>query len=197
MEEFKKLTGLVAPVDRVNVDTDAIIPKQFLKRIERSGFGQFLFFEWRWDEKGNVIPDFSLNQERYQGASVLISRANFGCGSSREHAPWAILDYGFKVIIAPSYADIFYNNCFKNGILPIRLSEEQVEDLFQRTTAAEGYKLTVDLENKKITDGAGLEIAFDLDEHRRQFLLQGLDDIGLTLQHEEAISAYEASRVAY
>ncbi|BBH19673.1 3-isopropylmalate dehydratase small subunit [Paenibacillus baekrokdamisoli] len=197
MEEFKQLTGLVAPVDRVNVDTDAIIPKQFLKRIERSGFGQFLFFEWRWDEKGNVISDFSLNQPRYQGAEVLVSRANFGCGSSREHAPWAILDYGFKVIIAPSYADIFYNNCFKNGILPIRLSEEQVEDLFKRTTATEGYKLTIDLENKKITDNAGLEIAFDLDEHRRQFLLQGLDDIGLTLQHEDKITAYEASRVAY
>ncbi len=197
MEEFKQLTGLVAPVDRVNVDTDAIIPKQFLKRIERSGFGQFLFFEWRWDEKGNVIPDFSLNQPRYAGAEILLSRANFGCGSSREHAPWAILDYGFKVIIAPSYADIFYNNCFKNGILPIRLSEEQVEDLFKRTTAAEGYKLTVDLVNKKISDNAGLEIAFDLDEHRRQFLLQGLDDIGLTLQHEDKITAYEASRVAY
>lgn len=197
MEAFKKLTGLVAPVDRVNVDTDAIIPKQFLKRIERSGFGQFLFFEWRWDEKGNTIEDFSLNQPRYQGSSILISRANFGCGSSREHAPWAILDYGFKVVIAPSFADIFYNNCFKNGILPIRLSEEQVEDLFKRTAATEGYQLTVDLENKKITDNAGLEIAFDLDEHRRQFLLQGLDDIGLTLQHEDKIAAYEASRIAF
>jgi 3-isopropylmalate/(R)-2-methylmalate dehydratase small subunit len=197
MEPFKQLTGLAAPVDRVNVDTDAIIPKQFLKRIERSGFGQFLFFEWRWDEKGEVIPEFSLNQPRYQGASILLSRANFGCGSSREHAPWAILDYGFKVVIAPSFADIFYNNCFKNGILPIRLSEEQVEELFQRTNATEGYQLTVDLEGKKITDGAGLEIAFDLDEHRRQFLLLGLDDIGLTLQHEDKISAYEASRVVF
>jgi 3-isopropylmalate/(R)-2-methylmalate dehydratase small subunit len=197
MEAFKKLTGLVAPVDRVNVDTDAIIPKQFLKRIERSGFGQFLFFEWRWDEKGEVIPEFSLNQPRYKGASILISRANFGCGSSREHAPWAILDYGFKVVIAPSFADIFYNNCFKNGILPIRLSEEQVEDLFQRTNKNEGYELTVDLENNKITDNSGLEIAFELDEHRRQFLLQGLDDIGLTLQHEDKISAYEAARTAF
>ncbi|NBD26465.1 3-isopropylmalate dehydratase small subunit [Paenibacillus glycinis] len=197
MDAFKQLTGLVAPVDRVNVDTDAIIPKQFLKRIERSGFGQFLFFEWRWDEKGNVIDSFSLNQPRYQGAEVLISRANFGCGSSREHAPWAILDYGFKVIIAPSYADIFYNNCFKNGILPIKLSEEQVEELFQRTASTEGYKLTVDLENKTISDNAGLSIPFDLDEHRRQFLLLGLDDIGLTLQHEDKISAYEASRVAF
>ncbi|MBM7563481.1 3-isopropylmalate dehydratase small subunit [Paenibacillus sacheonensis] len=197
MEAFKQITGLVAPVDRVNVDTDAIIPKQFLKRIERSGFGQFLFFEWRWDEKGNVIDSFSLNQPRYQGSEVLISRANFGCGSSREHAPWAILDYGFKVVIAPSFADIFYNNCFKNGILPIKLSEEQVEELFQRTAKTEGYKLTVDLENKTISDDAGLSISFDLDEHRRQFLLQGLDDIGLTLKHEDKISAYEASRVAF
>lgn len=196
MQAFTKLNGLVAPVDRVNVDTDAIIPKQFLKRIERSGFGQFLFFEWRWDEQGNVIPEFNLNKPRYQGAQVLLSRANFGCGSSREHAPWAILDYGFRVVIAPSFADIFYNNCFKNGILPIKLSEEQVDDLFKRTEAKEGYTLNVDLENKVITDGDGLSIAFDLDEHRRQFLLQGLDDIGLTLKHEEAISAYEAKRAA-
>ncbi len=194
MQAFTKSTGLVCPVDRVNVDTDAIIPKQFLKRIERTGFGQYLFFEWRWDESGNVIESFPMNQPRYQGASVLISRANFGCGSSREHAPWAILDYGFNVVIAPSFADIFYNNCFKNGILPIKLSEEQVEDLFQRTAKHEGYKLTVDLENKTITDEFGLSIAFDLDEHRRQFLLQGLDDIGLTLQHEDKIAAYEAAR---
>jgi 3-isopropylmalate/(R)-2-methylmalate dehydratase small subunit len=191
MEAFKTHTGLVAPVDRVNVDTDAIIPKQFLKRIERSGFGQFLFFEWRFTQSGEVIKDFSLNQPRYEGASVLVSRANFGCGSSREHAPWAILDYGFKVVIAPSYADIFFNNCFKNGILPIKLSEEQVEELFQRTAKNEGYKLTVDLENKVIKDEQGLSITFDLDEHRRQFLLQGLDDIGLTLQHEDKITAYE------
>ncbi|QWU14583.1 3-isopropylmalate/(R)-2-methylmalate dehydratase small subunit [Paenibacillus sophorae] len=196
MEAFKKLTGIVGPVDRVNVDTDAIIPKQFLKRIERTGFGQFLFFEWRFDEAGNDNPAFALNQDRYKGASILISRANFGCGSSREHAPWAILDYGFKVIIASSYADIFYNNCFKNGILPIKLSEEQVEDLFQRTAAHEGYELTVDLENKNISDSYGLSINFDLDEHRRQFLLQGLDDIGLTLQHEDAISAYEQKNAA-
>ncbi|MDF2657278.1 MAG: isopropylmalate isomerase [Paenibacillus sp.] len=196
MEAFKQHTGLVGPVDRVNVDTDAIIPKQFLKRIERTGFGQFLFFEWRFDEQGNVNPNFDLNKERYAGSSVLISRANFGCGSSREHAPWAIMDYGFKVVIAPSFADIFYNNCFKNGILPIKLSEEQVEDLFQRTAANVGYKLNVDLENKTITDGQGLSIAFDLDEHRRQFLLLGLDDIGLTLQHEDLISAYEAKRAA-
>jgi 3-isopropylmalate/(R)-2-methylmalate dehydratase small subunit len=194
MESFVKLTGIVAPVDRVNVDTDAIIPKQFLKRIERSGFGQFLFFEWRFFENGEVNPDFEPNKARYEGASVLISRANFGCGSSREHAPWAILDYGFKCIIAPSFADIFYNNCFKNGILPIKLSEEQVEDLFQRTAKNEGYKLNIDLENKLISDEYGLSIAFELDEHRRQFLLQGLDDIGLTLQHEDKIAAFEAKR---
>ncbi|MBO9608472.1 MAG: 3-isopropylmalate dehydratase small subunit [Paenibacillaceae bacterium] len=200
MQAFKQHTGIVAPVDRVNVDTDAIIPKQFLKRIERTGFGQFLFFEWRFDEQGNVNPNFEPNKPRYQGASVLISRANFGCGSSREHAPWAIQDYGFQVVIAPSYADIFYNNCFKNGILPIKLSEEQVEELFQCTAKHEGYKLTVDLEAKTIVDDYGLNIAFDLDEHRRQFLLLGLDDIGLTLQHEADISAYEAkhaSRLAY
>jgi 3-isopropylmalate/(R)-2-methylmalate dehydratase small subunit len=196
MEPFVQLNGLVAPVDRVNVDTDAIIPKQFLKRIERSGFGQYLFFEWRWDEQGNVIPEFNLNKPRYQGASVLLSRANFGCGSSREHAPWAILDYGFRCIIAPSFADIFYNNCFKNAILPIMLSEEQVEGLFQRTNAKEGYKLKVDLVNKVISDDDGLSISFDLDEHRRQFLLQGLDDIGLTLMHEPKITAYEAKQAA-
>lgn len=195
MEAFIKHTGLVGPVDRVNVDTDAIIPKQFLKRIERTGFGQFLFFEWRFTPKGEVIPEFSLNQPRYQGASVLISRANFGCGSSREHAPWAIQDFGFKVVIAPSYADIFFNNCFKNGILPIKLSEEQVEDLFQRTAKQEGYQLSVDLETKKLTDNQGLEIDIEIDEHRRQFLLQGLDDIGLTLKHETDITAYEQSHV--
>ncbi|MCM3747544.1 3-isopropylmalate dehydratase small subunit [Paenibacillus pasadenensis] len=194
MEPFVKHKGIVAPVDRVNVDTDAIIPKQFLKRIERSGFGQFLFFEWRFDEEGNVNPNFEPNKPRYEGASVLISRANFGCGSSREHAPWAILDYGYKVVIAPSYADIFYNNCFKNGILPIKLGEEQVEDLFQRTAAHEGYQLNVDLENKLLADDYGLNLPFELDEHRRQFLLQGLDDIGLTLKHADAISAYEERR---
>lgn len=195
MQAFTKHTGIVAPVDRVNVDTDAIIPKQFLKRIERTGFGQFLFFEWRWDEQGNVIESFEMNKPRYRGASVLISRANFGCGSSREHAPWAILDYGFRVVIAPSFADIFYNNCFKNGILPVKLSEEQVEQLFQRTAQFEGYGLTADLENKRITDEYGLALDFDLDEHRRQFLLLGLDDIGLTLQHEDKIAAYEARQL--
>jgi len=196
MEAFNKFTGIVGPVDRVNVDTDAIIPKQFLKRIERTGFGQFLFYEWRFDTEGNVNPEFELNKPRYSGASVLISQANFGCGSSREHAPWSILDYGFRCVIAPSFADIFYNNCFKNGILPIKLSEEQVEELFQRTAQHEGYKLNVDLESKTIADEFGLSISFDLDEHRRQFLLQGLDDIGLTLQHEELITAYEQRKFA-
>jgi len=196
MEAFNKFTGIVGPVDRVNVDTNAIIPKQFLKRIERTGFGQFLFYEWRFDTEGNVNPEFELNKPRYSGASVLISRANFGCGSSREHAPWSILDYGFRCVIAPSFADIFYNNCFKNGILPIKLSEEQVEELFQRTAQHEGYKLNVDLESKTIADEFGLSISFDLDEHRRQFLLQGLDDIGLTLQHEELITAYEQRKFA-
>ncbi len=196
MEALRIVEGLTAPVDRVNVDTDAIIPKQFLKRIERSGFGQFLFWEWRFDEQGNVISEFPLNQPRYHGANILLSRANFGCGSSREHAPWAILDYGFKVVIAPSFADIFYNNCFKNGILPIKLSEEQVEELFVKTQATEGYALTVNLEARTITDTNGLSIEFDLDEHRRQFLLLGLDDIGLTLKHEEKISAYEAKRAS-
>ncbi|MGG1650715.1 3-isopropylmalate dehydratase small subunit [Paenibacillus sp. NRS-1783] len=196
MEAFTTLKGIVAPVDRVNVDTDAIIPKQFLKRIERTGFGQFLFYEWRFDEEGNINPDFEPNKTRYAGASVLISRANFGCGSSREHAPWAIMDYGFRCVIAPSYADIFYNNCFKNAILPIKLSEEQVEDLFQRTAKHDNYQLNVDLDEKTITDDYGLHIDFDLDEHRRQFLLQGLDDIGLTLQHEAEILAYEQKRAA-
>ncbi|MCL6661510.1 MAG: 3-isopropylmalate dehydratase small subunit [Paenibacillus sp.] len=196
MEEFKTLQGIVAPVDRVNVDTDAIIPKQFLKRIERTGFGQFLFYEWRFDEEGNNNASFEMNKPRYEGASILISRANFGCGSSREHAPWAIMDYGFRCVIAPSFADIFYNNCFKNGILPIKLSEEQVEDLFQRTATHEGYEMNVNLENKTITDAYGLHIDFDLDEHRRQFLLQGLDDIGLTLQHDDEIAAYEQRHAA-
>lgn len=196
MDAFTTLKGIVAPVDRVNVDTDAIIPKQFLKRIERTGFGQFLFYEWRFDEAGNINPEFEPNKPRYEGASVLISRANFGCGSSREHAPWAIMDYGFRCVIAPSYADIFYNNCFKNGILPIKLSEEQVEELFQRTAQHDNYQLNVDLNEKTITDDYGLKIEFDLDEHRRQFLLQGLDDIGLTLQHESEILAYEQKRAA-
>jgi 3-isopropylmalate/(R)-2-methylmalate dehydratase small subunit len=197
MEPFKKITSVVAPLDRVNVDTDAIIPKQFLKRIERTGFGQFLFYEWRFDEQDNPNPDFELNQPRYQGAQVLIARNNFGCGSSREHAPWALLDYGFKVIIAPSFADIFHNNCFKNGILPIVLPEETVDQLFTSVTAHEGYTLTVDLENNVITDEYGLEIPFSVDAYRRECLLKGLDDIGITLMQEEKIAAYEANYPSY
>jgi 3-isopropylmalate/(R)-2-methylmalate dehydratase small subunit len=197
MEAFTRLTGIVTPLDRVNVDTDAIIPKQFLKRIERSGFGQFLFYEWRFHESGEVNNDFEPNHPRYQGSTILVTRANFGCGSSREHAPWALLDYGFKVIIAPSFADIFYNNCFKNGILPIKLSEAEVETLFQKTKDHEGYQLTVDLENNLISDGSGLEIPFAVDPFRREFLLKGLDDIGLSLQHEDKITAFEKNVPPY
>ena len=192
MQAFKKHTGLVASMDRANVDTDQIIPKQFLKRIERTGFGQFLFFDWRFLDDGSPDPKFELNQPAVKGASVLLARRNFGCGSSREHAPWALDDYGFKVLIAPSFADIFYNNCFKNGMLPIRLSEAQVENLFQRA-AKPGYQLTVDLESCTISDDAGLKIPFDVESFRRHCLLNGLDDIGLTLEHESKISAYEAA----
>lgn len=194
MEPFIKETGIVAPLDRANVDTDAIIPKQFLKRIERSGFGQFLFYDWRFLDNDQLNPDFELNKPRYQGSSILVSRQNFGCGSSREHAPWALLDYGFKVIISSSFADIFYNNCFKNGILPIVLTDDQVEELFQKTAKTEGYQLTVDLEQQLITDDQGLRLSFDVDSFRKYLLLNGLDDIGLTLLHEEKISAYEAKR---
>ncbi|WP_027417924.1 3-isopropylmalate dehydratase small subunit [Aneurinibacillus terranovensis] len=197
MEPFKSITSVVAPLDRVNVDTDAIIPKQFLKRIERTGFGQFLFFEWRFDEQGNVIPSFELNKPRYAGANILLARNNFGCGSSREHAPWALLDYGFKVVIAPSFADIFYNNCFKNGILPIVLSEETVSQLFENVASEEGYQLTVNLENNTISDNHGLVIPFEVDAYRRECLLKGLDDIGITLTQEDKIAAYEANYPSY
>ncbi len=192
MEPFRKHQGLVATLDRVNVDTDQIIPKQFLKRIERSGFGQFLFYDWRRREDGTADPDFELNQPRFEGASILITRANFGCGSSREHAPWALLDYGFRSIIAPSFADIFYNNCFKNGMLPIALPEEQVEELFQRTGDNPNYQLLVNLETCTISDDFALILEFDIDPFRRESLLEGLDDIGLTLQHENKISEFEA-----
>jgi 3-isopropylmalate/(R)-2-methylmalate dehydratase small subunit len=191
MQPFTKRTGVVAPLDRVNVDTDAIIPKQFLKRIERTGFGQFLFYDWRFDQTGNPNPEFELNKPRYEGASILLGRNNFGCGSSREHAPWALLDYGFQVIIAPSFADIFYNNCFKNGILPIKLSEDDVDLLFKRTNSIEGYSLTVDLEQLLISDEEGLSIPFEVDAYRRECLLKGLDDIGITLQYEDKITEYE------
>jgi 3-isopropylmalate/(R)-2-methylmalate dehydratase small subunit len=194
MQPFTTHTGLVAAMDRANVDTDQIIPKQFLKRIERSGYGPFLFFDWRYHDDGKTPnPDFELNKPVAAGASILVARRNFGCGSSREHAVWAIENYGIRVVIAPTFADIFYNNCFKNGVLPIRLPEEQVEDLFQRT-ARGGYRLTVDLESRKLTDGQGLSLPFEIDEFRRHCLLNGLDDIGLTLQRADKIAAYEQSR---
>jgi len=192
MQPFRKHTGLAAAMDRANVDTDQIIPKQFLKRIERTGFGQFLFFDWRFNDDGSPNPQFELNQPKAKGATILIARKNFGCGSSREHAPWALNDYGFLVLIAPSFADIFYNNCFKNGMLPIRLDEATVDSLLKR--AAEGnYHLTVDLESCTISDDAGPKIPFDVEPFRRHCLLNGLDDIGLTLNHQDKIAAYEAA----
>ena len=203
MEKFEKITGIVAPMDRANVDTDAIIPKQFLKSIQRSGFGPNLFDEWRYLDVGEpgvdnsqrpLNPDFVLNQPRYQGASILLARENFGCGSSREHAPWALLDYGFRVIIAPSFADIFFNNCFKNSILPIVLDEETVDRLFREVAVSEGYALTVDLQAQTITTPGGEVIPFEVDEFRKYCLLNGLDDIGLTLQHVDDIRAYEERR---
>lgn len=197
MEPFVRHEGLVVPLDRPNVDTDAIIPKQFLKRIERTGFGQFLFYDWRFLENGEPNPDFILNQPRYQGATILLARENFGCGSSREHAPWALKDYGFRVIIAPSFADIFSNNSLKNGILLVTLPEEQVDELFRRCQKTEGYRLEVDLENCTIRDKEGLSLTFSIDPFQRETLLKGLDDISRTLQHEAAIAAYEAQRPDY
>ena len=203
MEEFNKITGIVVPMDRANVDTDAIIPKQFLKSIKRSGFGPNLFDEWRYLDRGEpgmdnsgrpLNTDFVLNQPRYQGAGVLLARENFGCGSSREHAPWALEDYGFSVIIAPSFADIFFNNCFKNGILPIVLDAKIVDDLFQQTETSEGYSLTINLEQQTISTPAGDEIKFEVDEFRKHCLINGLDDIGLTLQHTDDIKSYEQKR---
>ncbi|MCY4044415.1 MAG: 3-isopropylmalate dehydratase small subunit [Cellvibrionales bacterium] len=200
MQKFETVNGLVAPMDRANVDTDMIIPKQFLKSIKRSGFGVNLFDELRYLDEGRpdadnskrpINEDFVLNQPRYQGAQVLLARTNFGCGSSREHAPWALLDYGFRVIIAPSFADIFFNNCFKNGILPIVLDEEIVDKLFKACEAIEGYSLTVDLPNQVINTPDGESIAFDVDAFRKHCLVNGLDDIGLTLEDADAIRAFE------
>lgn len=192
MEPFVKLIGIAAPLDRVNADTDQIIPKQFLKRIERTGFGQFLFFDWRYQNDGvTPNPDFELNASALQGATILVTGKNFGCGSSREHAPWALLDYGFRALIAPSFADIFYNNCFKNGILPVTLPEEQVADLMARLQSSPGATTTVDLEACRVEGPGGFAARFTLDPFRRECLLNGLDDIGLTLQHEADISAYE------
>lgn len=203
MEKFTNLKAIVAPMDRPNVDTDAIIPKQFLKSIKRSGFGPNLFDEWRYLDHGEpgvdnssrpLNKEFVLNQKRYDGAKILIARENFGCGSSREHAPWALLDYGFNVIIAPSFADIFYSNSFKNGILLIKLDEKIVDDLFADIAANEGYELAIDLENQTITKEDGSVIKFDVDEFRKHRLLNGLDDIGLTMQHVDDIKAYEQRR---
>lgn len=193
MKSFIKHTGRVVAMDRANVDTDQIIPKQFLKRIERTGFGEFLFWDWARNPDGSLNPEFELNRPEAKGASVLLARQNFGCGSSREHAPWALEDWGFRVIIAPSFADIFFNNCFKNSMLPIVLSEAQVDDLFNRASARPGYKLTADLESCTLTDDDGLSIKFEVEGFRRNCLLNGLDDIGLTLEHESKIADYERS----
>ncbi|MEL6108555.1 MAG: 3-isopropylmalate dehydratase small subunit [Planctomycetota bacterium] len=195
MQSFTKHTGVVATMDRANVDTDQIIPKQFLKRIERTGFGQFLFYDWRFLDDGETPnPDFELNQPAVNGASILVARRNFGSGSSREHAVWALDDYGFRCVIAPSFADIFFNNCFKNGVLPITLQESDVDHLFTTAATRGTYELTVDLENQKIGDGIDWERSFEVDPSRRQKLLEGLDDIGQTLQFKDKIEAYEAAR---
>ena len=200
MKAFTKHTGLVAPLDRANVDTDQIIPKQFLKSIKRTGFGPNLFDEWRYLDEGYpgqdnanrpLNPDFVLNQPRYQGASVLLARENFGCGSSREHAPWALDEYGFRTVLAPSFADIFFNNSFKNGLLPIVLKEEDIDDLFKQAEAEEGYQLTVDLQAQTVTRPDGKNYSFEVDAFRKHCLLNGLDDIGLTLQDADAIRAFE------
>lgn len=197
MEPYVRVTGVVAPLDRVNVDTDQIIPKQFLKRVERTGFGQFLFFDWRFLPNGQPNPDFELNQPGYENATILVGGRNFGCGSSREHAPWALLDYGFRTIIAPSFADIFYNNCFQNGVLPVALPEDVVNEILARAKAKPGYQVTVDLERNVVEDGEGLAVPFQISAFRRHCLLNGLDDIGLTLQHADAITTFEATRPAW
>jgi 3-isopropylmalate/(R)-2-methylmalate dehydratase small subunit len=193
MQPFTKHTGIVAAMDRANVDTDQIIPKQFLKRIERTGFGQFLFFDWRFDATGANNPEFELNQPEAHGATVLLARRNFGSGSSREHAVWALADYGFRAVIAPTFADIFYNNSFKNGFLPVKLKEEEVEELFRRAASHQPYRVTVDLEQCTVTDAHGFSASFEIDEFRRHTLLHGLDDIALTLQHEDKITDYETA----
>ena len=205
MKSFTVVTGIAAPMDRANVDTDMIIPKQFLKSIKRTGFGKNLFDELRYLDEGKPDQDctgrplnneFPLNFPRYQGATILLARENFGCGSSREHAPWALDDYGFRSVIAPSFADIFYNNCFKNGLLPIVLSDETVDRLFKEMYATEGYQLTIDLAAQTVQTPSGETFAFDIDAFRKHCLLNGLDDIGLTLEHADAIRAYEAKRRA-
>ncbi|MDA7950455.1 MAG: 3-isopropylmalate dehydratase small subunit [Pirellulaceae bacterium] len=191
MKPFTKMTGVVATMDRANVDTDQIIPKQFLKRIERTGFGKFLFFDWRYLDNHDLNPKFELNRPEFSGASILVTRRNFGCGSSREHAVWALTDYGFQVILAPTFADIFFNNCFNNGALPIALSEDEIETIFQKVEQNEGYQLTIDLEKQEISGDGGLSFSFEVDPFRRHCLLNGLDKISLTLEQEEKILAYE------
>ncbi len=197
MQPFVKLTGVVAPLDRPNVDTDQIIPKQFLKRIERTGFGEFAFNDWRYLPDGSLNPDFELNNPGYQGASILVAGRNFGCGSSREHAPWALQEYGFRALIAPSFADIFRNNCAQNGILTVVLPEEQVQELMRKAQERPGYQATVDLENRTVDDGEGFHADFEVDEFVRQRLLQGLDEIGMTLKREQQIEAFEARRPSW
>ena len=191
MQPFRVHTGKVVPLDHANIDTDQIVPKQFLKRIERSGYGQFLFYDWRYTAAGKPEPTFVLNNPRYAGATILATGRNFGCGSSREHAPWALLDYGFRTIIAPSFADIFATNCTKNGILPVVLEEGETVELIRRADHFTDYKLTVDLEKKEVRDEKDFSTHFAIDDFKRKFLLEGLDDIGLTLQHESQIAAYE------
>jgi 3-isopropylmalate/(R)-2-methylmalate dehydratase small subunit len=193
MEPFRTLTALAAPLDRTNVDTDQIIPKQFLKRIERTGYGEFLFFDWRRTADGDPNPDFELNNPRYKGAQILIAGKNFGCGSSREHAAWALNDYGFRAVIAPTFADIFFSNAGKNGIVLARLSEEQVAELMHKAQTTAGYKLTVSLENQTVTDDTGFKATFEIDPFRKFCLMEGLDDIGLTLRHESALDKFETN----
>ncbi|MFQ5695054.1 MAG: 3-isopropylmalate dehydratase small subunit [Terriglobia bacterium] len=191
MQPFRKHTGLVAPLDRVNVDTDQMVPKQFCKLLTRNGYGRVLFYDWRYLAGEKPNPDFALNESRYRGASILLARANMGCGSSREHAAWAVLDYGFRVVLAPSFADIFYNNCFKNGVLPVTLASAEMDELFRRTERNQGYTLRVDLEQQTVSDERGLSIRFEINPSRKDQLLKGLDDIGLTLKHEGKIAAFE------
>jgi 3-isopropylmalate/(R)-2-methylmalate dehydratase small subunit len=191
MQPFKKITALAAPLDRVNVDTDQIIPKQFLKRIERTGYGEFLFFDWRRTTNGDADPSFVLNNPRYAGAQILIAQKNFGCGSSREHAAWALSDFGFRCVIAPTFADIFFSNAGKNGILLVKLSEDQVNQLLENAKTVPDYQLTVSLEDQTVTDGRGFSATFDIDPFRRFCLLEGLDDIGLTLRHVAELDKYE------
>ena len=194
MQPFTSHTGRVATLDRANVDTDQIIPKQFLKRIERTGFGQFLFYDWRYLDGGGDNPQFELNRPQFAGASILVTRRNFGSGSSREHAVWALADYGFRAILAPSFADIFFNNCFKNGLLPVCLDEDTISELFRRVAAHAGYELTVDLQQDRVQDVQGLSVPFQVEAARRERLLHGLDDIAMSLQHADKIDAYEARR---